>query len=63
MIDPPEGMTRIDQICTGIDHATGMISIEFIEGGEVAFCAVVDPAELDRLIDQLQETRQALRLQ
>ncbi|WP_088347786.1 MULTISPECIES: hypothetical protein [Rhodomicrobium] len=56
------GVARIEAITTGVDFANRLASIEFIEDGKVTFRVVIEPAELDQLIAQLQETRAALGL-
>jgi len=56
-------MTRIDEVNTGIDQDNGMVSIEFVADGEIRFAAEITLSELDRLIAQLQDTREAFTLQ
>lgn len=54
-------MNRIDEITTGVNREQGLVSIEFIADGTVAYAVAVELAELDKLIGQLQDTREAMR--
>ena len=54
-------VNKIDEITTGVNREEGLISIEFIAGGEVAYAVAVDLLELDKLILQLQDTRAAMK--
>lgn len=54
-------VNKIDEITTGVNREEGLISIEFIADGEVAYAVEFGVGELDKLICQLQDTRAAIR--